>query len=203
MNGDDNQPKRTADVEEIELGPSIIPEVVEKHLQELCFLWEQRQEALMSQDWILSDVELWEQRMGAHLDALVIAGPEIIPLLKEKLAENDSAITFAGAFVLLSQNSVPAANVVWETFVQAKGEQLDGVRDALSHAPIESMADQLREAVESGTPALSVAAAHVLAVHGRLDPKLNKWKKFLNHDEPAIRGAAWRVVALAGENILR
>ena len=52
----------------------VLEDVVVEHAEEAAFLWEQREEAVRSPDYDLDDILTLDERLGAHLDGLHIAG---------------------------------------------------------------------------------------------------------------------------------
>src|SRR5262245_29023441 len=62
----------------------VLWDVVEEHLDDAAFLFEQWERALVAPDYTLSEVaERLEPRLFAHLDGLEIAGAEVVPRLLE------------------------------------------------------------------------------------------------------------------------
>jgi len=82
---------------------AIVWDIVEEHFSEASFLWKQRERALVAPDFLLGDLwEVYEQRLLAHVDGLVIAGrPAADRLLAPALAEEDPAVAAVAALALL------------------------------------------------------------------------------------------------------
>jgi hypothetical protein len=173
------------------------PEVYARHLEEFHSLWFQRKELLNSDEMTARDLAAWDDRMAAHLDALISAGGEAIPLLAPHLAGDDSAAVFAAAYVLLVLMDAGAADCVMKALAEAQGGQLAGLSEALRHGPVELAASRLQEAVASAPPPIAAAAAEALAFHERLDPQNRRLAEFFDHEDPQVRQCAWRIVALA------
>jgi hypothetical protein len=171
--------------------------VYARHLQEFQLLWFQRKEWLNSDELTAHDLQACDERMAAHRDALVSSGGEAILLLAPHLAEGDPAAVFAAAYVLLGLKDRHAADCVMKSLLQAQGESLEGLAEALRHGPIDLVGPQLQEALASALPPIAAAAAEALAFHGRLDPQTPRLAEFFDHEDSQVRRAAWRIVALA------
>lgn len=173
-----------------------IVEVYQTHLEELLFCLVQLQNLSMSPDVTESDFVPWQERLRAHLDGLMaVPEDEIVPLLEKKLDDPEAA--FSAAYALLRRNERGAA-VVLETFRSAKEDQLEGLCCALCHSPIdEFIVSGLKEEFETGPPPIAVAAAEVLAFHGKLAMNNSRVTQLVAAEDARIRRWAWRVQALA------
>jgi uncharacterized protein (TIGR02270 family) len=174
----------------------IIPEVYAKHIEEFAFLWGQRQAALRSPDYMLSDVARLDERLGAHLEGLLLAGEAAIPALDAVMAGDDPQTVAAAAYILLSLKTPKAAERVMETFPKAEGEKLEALRLALCHGPVELVEKSLRDAAGSAPAPVAVAALEALAFHGRPDTAMDRLVEFLRDENPQVRRTAWRVMAI-------
>ena len=176
----------------------IIPEVYSQHLEEFAFLWQQRQKALRSPDYYLPDVASLEKRIEAHLDGLLLPGEAAVTVLERYLQGDDPTAMFAAAYVMLRLESQEAAKQVLETFLKAVAENVDSLREALCHAPIRLLEEGIHDAASSAEPLVAAAATEVLLSHRRPEGVVDRLNEFLQHAEPAVRRAGWRIVALRG-----
>lgn len=177
----------------------VIPSVLVEHLEQLAMLWQQRQDAQRSPDYLREDVARLDERLEAHVDGLLLAGEQAIPLLEESLASEEPAAVFAAAFVLLRQEQPASAIRVVETLLPAKQGQLAGIRQALCYGPIALVEPRLREICESEHSAAAVAALEVLAYHQRATGLLHRLAGFYADENPSVRQAAWRITAMLPE----
>ncbi|MCL4204038.1 MAG: hypothetical protein KJ000_16165 [Pirellulaceae bacterium] len=177
----------------------VVPSVLNEHLEQLTMLWQQRQDAQRSPDYLREDVARLDERLEAHVDGLLLAGEQAIPLLEESLASEEPAAVFAAAFVLLRQEQPGAATRVVEALLLAEQGQLTGIRQALCHGPIALIEARLREICESGQSAAAVAALEVLAYHQRATGLLHRLARFYVDENPVVRQAAWRITAMLPE----
>jgi len=176
----------------------VIPEVCLKHLEDLQFLWGQRQAALRSPQYTVRDVAQLDERIAAHLDGLLLADDAAIPVLEAGLTGDDPLAVFASAYVLLGLQDRTAAERVVEALRDAEAEKLDAFRQALCHGPIELIESALHDAAASAPPPQAVAALEALAFHRRPDPGIDRLVEFLQDESPQIRCIAWRIMALTG-----
>jgi uncharacterized protein (TIGR02270 family) len=178
----------------------VIPDILEEHFEEFEFLWGQRQEALRSAEYTLPELLELEERIEAHVQGLLVGGENTIPFIQEGLSQDDPQLAFATAYTMLRLNIDSATQQVIDTFLQAEGEQLNGVRQALCHGPIDMIYSPLQEALASAAAPIAVSAAEALAFHKRLDPRMPRLSEFQQDDNAQVRRAAWRLVILTSTN---
>lgn len=174
----------------------VIPDILEEHFEELAFLWGQRQEALYSPEYTLPELLDLEERIEAHVQGLLIGTENTIPFVEDGLSQDEPLEVFAAAYTLLRLNIDSAARQVMDAFLQAEGPQLDGIREALSHGPIDMVMTLLREAVTSAPAPIAAAAAEALAFHRELDPAFDRLAEFSQDKDAQVRRAALRLTML-------
>jgi uncharacterized protein (TIGR02270 family) len=112
----------------------ILWDVLEEHLEEAAFLWVQRERALCSPEYVLSDLENGDEaRLLAHLDGLVVGGePVARQLLLPVLGEEEEPGRLASAtYALLDANNAKLTHSVLERLVANEAQQ-PGVLRALT-----------------------------------------------------------------------
>jgi uncharacterized protein (TIGR02270 family) len=174
----------------------VIPGVYAKHLAEFQFLWEQRKAALRSPEYALRDVARLQERIAAHLDGLLLGGEAAVPTLEAGLAGEDPQTVFAAAYVLLALRVPTAAQRVVEAFLHAEAEKLEALCQSLCHGAINLVEKPLREAVAWAPAPTAVAALEALAFHRKADPGIDRLVEFLQDENPQVRRAAWRIMAI-------
>jgi uncharacterized protein (TIGR02270 family) len=177
----------------------VIPSVLAEHLEQLTMLWQQRQDAQRSPDYVREDAAQLDERLEAHVDGLLLAGEQAVPLLEEALGGDESAAVFAAAFVLLRQEQAAMADRVVDAFLQAEPGQMAGIRQALCYGPIQSIEERLRGICESEQSSAAVAAFEVLAYHQRAAGLFHRLARLYADEDPAVRQAAWRITAMLPE----
>lgn len=176
----------------------VILDILQEHYEELQRLWLERQTAVRSAAYKLRALADLEDRIAAHVDGLVVAGPHSVPLLREGLAAEDAMVSFAAAHSLLTSKIPAAIRMVAEAFRQAQDGQLDGIRQALCYGPIELVLEDLRQASTTGPAPIAVAAIESLAFHARLGPEAKRLEQFLADENSEVRRAAWRINGQVG-----
>ena len=174
----------------------MIAAVVEQHLEELAFLYEQWQSAVCSPEWRHEDLRDLNGRIAAHVDGVLVAGDQAIPFLDEQLTAGEPSFVFAATLLLLRLNQPAAADQVMNVFLEAAAEQLDSIRRALYQDPLDLIEERLHEAAASAPPAVAAVAAEALAAQGRLRRNPGRLLEFFQAEDPSVRQSAWRIVAL-------
>jgi uncharacterized protein (TIGR02270 family) len=177
---------------------TFIADILEEHLDELAFLWGQRRHAIRSPLYTVRAFTHLEERVSAHLDGLLSVGRDALPLLESMLRDGDELQAFAAACALLSGNDASSPGLVIDAFKQSDGKRLRGIRDALCHAPVQTVLADLRALSVSSQPALAVAATHALAFHEASGPNDALVRQFLAHDDPGIKADGWRLAGSLG-----
>ncbi len=174
-------------------------DILEEHFETLQWLYRQRRLALRSDVDRAPRLGELDERWDAHLDGLVLAGRYAVPMLAAAAAEGDDAAAFCAAFCLLRGTDPAVAGTVMDAFDAADGATLDGLRDALCYSNIDAVVGRLDRSFEQASEATAVAAAEVLAFHGRLAATSPRLSTFLRCDHANVRRSAWRVVALCDQ----
>jgi uncharacterized protein (TIGR02270 family) len=162
-----------------------------EHYEELEFLWAQRQSALHSPVLTLRELGDLEERIEAHLEGLLVGERHALQVVENGLAGSDESRALAAAFTLMRLNDPDAQRMVLGSFMEAHGQQLEGIRQALCHSPIEDLGRELEQAFTTAPEPVAAAAAEVLAFHGRLDPHSAKLVNFISSKDPEVRARAW------------
>jgi len=174
---------------------SWLQSLLEEHFDELQMLGELRRGAWGDPDYTPMDLRELDQRIEAHVDGLILGIEQSLPMLESGLAEEEWSPVFAASLVLLRTNDSHLLGNVMALFRQAESESLAAIRDALCLVSWSHIATPVLAAFEQGDSPVAVAAAEVAAHHGRLNPQASRLTDLLSDPEPAVREAAWRVVA--------
>jgi uncharacterized protein (TIGR02270 family) len=177
-----------------------IPDILEEHLEELAFLWGQRQSAVRDPAYTIRELTQLEERIAAHLQGVLAVGDVALPLLEGALGE-DPAVSFASAYALLHVKNDTATARVRDSFGRAQGDVLAAIRDALSQAPFNPGVAPFRELFHGGPAPVGAAAGTVLAFHAALEPTIPQIERLLRHEEAPVRESGWRLVAYLGVSL--
>ena len=146
----------------------VLRDVMEEHLEEAGFLWTQWESALDAPDYTLDELAAREeQRLVAHLDALVLGGPEVAGELLMPALEQDEAETCLAAALAMTAGG--QGEVVLEA-LGAAGQMTPGVwglRRALELCTLDVVEQGLRDLIAaSDSPLARALALEALAFHG-------------------------------------
>jgi len=182
------------------VGEAMRDAVAVSALDALQFLCRQRMEGLRSVDLGRSDMARIEERLDAYTDALVVRGPEVIEWLSTMLPTAETAADACGvAMALLGVRQQLAAEAVLAALATAEAEPiLHGLQAALRRGPIDLVLAPLQEWLASGSPREAAAAAETLAFHRQLDKQASRPSQLIDDEDPMVRRAAWRAMALTG-----
>jgi uncharacterized protein (TIGR02270 family) len=177
---------------------TFIPDIAEEHYEELQFLWSQRRNALRSPAYTLRELGMLEERIEAHVQGLLVIGEENVYTFVDKgLTGEDEMAAFAAAYALLRLGTPTALAKVLDAFRDAKGKQLDGIREALAFGAAQPLQQQLTTLFLSGPLPVAVAAGEALVLQNAVRPAYEHVARFLTAEDPNVRAAAWRIVANA------
>lgn len=172
-------------------------DVLEEHFETLDFLWTQRRESARSSEVTHRELVDRDERIAAHSDGLVLAGPDGIEIIAPGLSSDEGSFSLAAGYVMLAARHPPAAITVVSAFQDAAGPAREGLRLALCYGPVEHTEPDLLAVIARGpSPAAAAAAAEALAFHGRFSDPQGKSLSFADDPDPGVRAAAWRITAL-------
>jgi hypothetical protein len=86
---------------------TLLPDLLEEHLEELAFLWALRQNILRSRQDQVRHLRQFEDRIEAHTQGLLLAGAGLPAAVEPALSSADSSEAFAAAYSLLSPRPSP------------------------------------------------------------------------------------------------
>lgn len=172
----------------------ILIDILEEHLEEADFLWQQRENALKDRVYNLDDLAELEERLLAHLDGLVLGEKEAWKLLLEpKLAGGEIGEVFAAAFAALESGNAERIDLIQKMFGETEGLILDGIRHALRHTAYPNVEKKVQPYLDSEKGITRSAAIDVLSFR-RFPLELNRLHAFLNEKDPVVVAAALSAV---------
>lgn len=134
--------------------PPVPWHVLEVHLEEATFLWAQWEHALWAPDDVLGELaQREEQRLLAHIDALVLGGRPVAErlLIPAIQGEEVSAISVA-SLALLGGEDVDWQKTVLEWLAEGAEELISGIRRGVELSPREDLTPALLALVPSLPP---------------------------------------------------
>src|SRR5688572_12210468 len=174
---------------------AFIPGLLERHYEELAFLWGQRGAALGSQAYTLREFLELEERIEAHAQGLLIGGEAVAPLVTEGLSAEERPVAFAAAYALLKQGAAEPLRAVVEAVLSAKGPQLDGLCDALVVAGPARVIGELRASASTAPPPVQAGIEWVTTWRNPSDRESARLDALLKHENPAVRATAWQAAS--------
>lgn len=159
-------------------------DLIEEHLEELDFLWEQRESVIFAPDWSRADLAELEERAEAHLDGLRLAEGHAVDLARPLLSGEERGAATAATFVLMAMNDRDLEQEV-AAALAGKAPASDGVRVGLRHCPLGGLAGRLVELAVSGDPESRARACDVLAFHRAPAPP--RFAELLDAEDPGLR----------------
>src|SRR3989441_271313 len=177
---------------------TFIPDILEEHIEELAFLWGQRQNAIRDPRYTTREFTHLEERISAHLQGVLAVGEVALPLLEDTLAGEDPAMVFAAAYALLHAKNETATARVRDSFGHAQGPVLAALQDALAQAPLNPGVAPFRELFHGGPAPVGAAAGTILAFHSVLEPTIPQIERLLRHEDAVVRQSGGRLVGYLG-----
>jgi uncharacterized protein (TIGR02270 family) len=127
-------------------------ELYEEHLEEASFLYTQRLTLLDDAEIAWVKLAEWEERLEAHVDALVVGEDLALEVCEKRAAEGDFGELFAAVCVFCRQKRLDLLQKVLEPLDPGEAEKLQSVADALKYeCPSEWQAD-IAHALPEGDP---------------------------------------------------
>jgi uncharacterized protein (TIGR02270 family) len=108
-------------------------ELYQEHLEEASFLYEQRLTLFDDPEITWLDIENFEERFEAHIDALVVGKEPALNVCKTQAMEGDFGELHAAIRVFCRQNRLDFVQECLETLDPKDTERVQAISDALNH----------------------------------------------------------------------
>lgn len=206
----------------------IVVNIVEEHLEEASFLYAQRLTLFDDCEVTWVTIGEWEERLEAHIDALVIGEDLALEVCEKQAAEGDFGVLFAVVSVYCRQRRFDLLKKVLDPLDSEDPEKLQAVADALKYECPPEWGSEIAQALPAEDPrlvfllatldgyrrikgrqgsigevsALPPAVIQRLAWSlGRVGEKTAKsqFLMWLSHDDGAVRSAAAIALLRLGE----
>lgn len=163
-----------------------------EHVEEIEFLWSQRADLLQSHEIRAHDLREHDERIEAHVQALLVPGLDVVPVIEHFLEEDDPGLVFAAAYPLLRLRDGAIAERIVSLYERAEGDRRKGFVDAFTHGPISQVQSKLERHYSPESPMTALATVRIMAFH---DPKLFRPDVIsgtARNDNVDVRALAWR-----------
>ena len=171
----------------------ILIDILEEHIEEADFLWQQRKNALSDRAYNLGDLAELEERLFAHLDGLALGGNDAWKLLEPKLSSGEEGEVFTAAFVALDSNDSSMIDLVQKNFSDAEGNVINGICYAFKHTMNPDVENILLPLLNSDNVCNLAAIIDSLSFR-RVPIDADKLQTFLHNKDPRIVTATLRAV---------
>jgi uncharacterized protein (TIGR02270 family) len=174
----------------------IIPSIVAQHTEESAFLWLQRDRAVRSTHFLLSDLTRLDDRVEAHLDGLRIAGEEGWEVALEVLGPADAGEVFALAVLAFEQGEEAKIQDIL-SLGTASPDLARGVVSALGWLAYERALPHIKALLAAESTVLSRVGLAASAIHRRT-PGGTVLNAALASDDPLLKARALRAAGELG-----
>jgi uncharacterized protein (TIGR02270 family) len=137
-------------------------ELYRDHLQEASCLYDQRRAYLHDPEVRWPDLERWEDRFEAHIDALVVGGELALEVCRRQAAEGDAGEMHAALRVFCRQDRNDDAVAVLNALDPADEDRIRAASQAMRSELPTRWRDGLPHLLEGGPPPLTQVLAHVI-----------------------------------------
>ena len=137
-------------------------EIFEQHLEEASFLFEQRRHLLADPKLSWLQLAGFEERLEAHLDALVVGSETAVDICSERAVEGDAGELFAAVSVFCRQLEGPRLAQLLKALDHDDPDRTRAVRDALKYELPDAWRDFCSGAVAQPDGRLAPILAEVL-----------------------------------------
>jgi hypothetical protein len=135
----------------------------QEHLEEASFLYVQRRALLVDEKVPWMDLLAFEDRLEAHLDALVVGGELALQVCKERCENGDEGELFASVSLFCRHLRSKLVASAIKPLTVDQPESIDAVCDALKQELPSSWTDFVDRALARGDPPLAEILARVAA----------------------------------------
>ncbi|MBW2738936.1 MAG: hypothetical protein JRE64_08820 [Deltaproteobacteria bacterium] len=149
-------PKMTQTISDFET------ELYQEHLEEASFLYEQRMTLFDDPEITWVDIEDFEERFEAHIDALVVGEELALKVCKTQAVEGDFGELHAAVSVFCRQNRLDFVQECLETLDPEDTERVQAISDALNHELPSEWKDEFIRILSEGDQRLIPVVAKLI-----------------------------------------
>jgi uncharacterized protein (TIGR02270 family) len=173
-----------------------------EHLEEASFLYDQRNALLDDAEIEWPDVDAFEERREAHLDALVLGGELALAVCRQQATEGDAGEFYAALCVACRHRRTDLLQVLLDPLDPADDERVAAAANALGDELPREWREGVRRLTASGHPGLQRIAARVIG-YRRLPFGSDLVSALPGFDRLAHADAAWALGRLRDAAAIR
>jgi len=167
-------------------------ELYQEHLEEASFLYEQRLTLFDDPEITWLDIEDFEERFEAHIDALVVGEEPALNVCKTQALEGDFGELHAAVRVFCRQNRLDFVQECLEALDPKDTEKIQAISDALNHELPSEWKDEFIRTLSEGDQRLIPVAAKLIGYR-----RLSSGKELLNalqqNNSQAVSNIIWSI----------
>jgi len=164
----------------------------QKHLEEASFLYEQRLTLFDDSEITWLDIEDFEERFEAHIDALVVGEEPALNVCKTQAMEGDFGELHAAVRVFCRQNRIDFVQECLEVLDPKDTERVQAISDALNHELPAKWKDEFIRILSEGDQRLIPVAAKLIGYR-----RLSSGKELLHalqqNNSQAVSNIIWSI----------
>jgi 3-oxoacyl-[acyl-carrier-protein] synthase-1 len=180
--------------------PAVIPFVLAQHIDDAEFLWRWRSQAVFDFNMKLRDISGLEERLDAHLDGLLSAGPRGRARLRQQYGPASAGELFV-LTVLTLTDKPPEFVLEWADLAEAEPVLAPGFVSALAWVPDDAALPILQELSHSQSAGFKALALRASTTRRRRLAS-DELRRLLSTDDSALLAAAIRAAAVFDERSL-
>jgi uncharacterized protein (TIGR02270 family) len=167
-------------------------ELYQEHLEEASFLYEQRLTLFDDPEITWLDIEDFEERFEAHIDALVVGEEPALNVCKTQAMEGDFGELHAAVRVFCRQNRLDFVQECLEALDSKDTERVQAISDALNHELPAEWKEEFIRILSEGNQSLIPVAAKLIG-YRRLSSGKELLQALQQNSSQAVSNIIWSI----------
>ena len=167
-------------------------ELYQEHLEEASFLYEQRLTLFDDPEITWLDIEDFEERFEAHIDALVVGEEPALDVCKVQAMEGDFGELHTAVRVFCRQNRLDFVQECLEALDPEDAERVQAISDSLDHELPAEWRDEFIRILSEGDQGLIPVAAKLIG-YRRLSSGKELLQALQQNNSQAVSNIIWSI----------